>query len=157
MTTDIAKDSLHSYGDTASRRAQEQAARTTELIAAVRAVPQPISGMGSLMVLALGVWLLVGEFALSVPYTVTGQNTAVRDQGFAVATLLVGMFLRTHRGSKVAVGLLVLLGVLLVVSGIWFPPQAVRESVNEIITGAALVCAALAAIAQRSGEDASHG
>lgn len=150
VSTEI--DPLHSYGPAASRRAVEDSARARRLHASVQSVPQPFSTLGALSVLALGVWLLVSEFALDIPYTATGQATAVRDQGFAVAVLLVGMFLWTHRGSKGAAGVLVVLGVLLVCAGTWAHHQDGREAVNEVVTGALLVLAAVAAAVRRSSD-----
>lgn len=150
MSTEI--DSLHSYGPAASRRAVEDSDRTRRLHAAVQQVPQPFSLLGAVTVLGLGVWLLTSEFALHVPYTAIGRATAVRDQGFAIAVLLVGMFLWTHRGSKVAAGLLVVLGLLLVASGVWEPHQDGREVANEIVTGALLVPAAVASAVRRASD-----
>jgi hypothetical protein len=39
----------------------------------------------------IGVWLLVGQWALNYPFDVTGQNTALRDTGLAIVLTLAGL------------------------------------------------------------------
>lgn len=151
---DDRRDSQHTYGDRAARKAAEVSTRTRRLHAEVQAVPMPLRGMGTVLVLAVGAWLLIGEFVLAVPYTSTGRQTAVRDEAFAIVVLLVGMVLRTAWNRRAA-ALLVLLGLLLVASGIWEPHDAGREAVNEVVSGALLICGALAA-AVRRGDDTSR-
>lgn len=142
------RDSLHSYGDAAARRAAEDTARTRRLHAEVQGVPMPLRGMGTVLVIAVGTWMLVSEFALGIPYTAIGRQTAIRDQGFAIVLILLGIVLRSA-WNRPAAGLLVLFGLLLVASGLWEPHQAGREAVNEVLSGVLVVGGALAAAVRR--------
>ncbi len=131
-------------GQTAQRTAAEVTVRKRELIQERTAAPVPsLSPVGVMALLVLAGWLLVGQWVLVYPFSVTGQNSALRDLGLAVVIALSALWLRQVGPSTVALALCGLAGVLLVVAGLAAPHDAVRVQWNEILSG----CLVLVAVA----------
>jgi Ca2+/Na+ antiporter len=96
------------------------------------------------------VWLLVGQWVLVYPFNVHGQNTALRDTGFAIVVSLTALRLLVSRRSYPATGIAMLSGVLLVCAGVWATHSAARGQVNELICGALVVVCAMATLDRRT-------
>jgi hypothetical protein len=79
--------------DVAHEYAGQVGARTRRLLAE-RGASRRVASVGwfaGVVLVVAGIWLLVGQWALGYPYDVTGQNTALRDTGFAVLVTLAGL------------------------------------------------------------------
>ena len=131
-------------GQTAQRTATEVTVRKRQLLQERAAAPLPSwSPVGVLALLVLAGWLLVGSWVLVYPFSVTGQNSALREVGLAVVVALSALWLRQVGPSRVAIALCGLSGVLLVVAGVAAPHDALRVHWNEVLSG----CLVLAATA----------
>lgn len=100
--------------------------------------------MAATCLLILGAWTFVAQFVLDFSFTVTGQNTALRDTGLAVVLVLAALFLRNVGPSGVATLICLVAGVLLVVAGVVAPHTALPARLSEIVTGClVVVCSAV--------------
>ncbi len=127
-------------GEEARGRAVAVSRQTRELLRdRVEAPAPPLAPMGTLMLLVLGAWLVIGKFALQYPFTITGQNSGNRDLGFALVLILAGLWLRQVGPSRVASGLCLLSGLLLVLAGLFLPHAAVRVQANELVVGTLVI------------------
>lgn len=136
---------------TTQRTAAEVTVRKRELLEERVAAPFPSwSPVGILGLLMLALWLLVGQWVLAYPFSVTGQNAALRDLGFAIVIALSALWLRQVGANRFASGLCLLSGFLLVVAGALFPHDAGRVQWNEIISGALVVVSAVIVLSARS-------
>jgi hypothetical protein len=126
--------------------AHERAARLTRrteqvLRASTDAPMRSLSRAGAVVLLGLGVWMLVGQWVLSLPLTSSASSTGTRDEGFAVLLSLAALRLLVAGRSAVATGIVVVCGVLLVCSGSFLDHSAPRAAVNEVVCGGmALLC-----------------
>jgi hypothetical protein len=77
----------HEYAETVAARTRRTQARAT----AARATASGLGRLGGLLLVLAGIWLLVGQWVLRYPFDVNGQNTALRDTGFAVVVSLAGL------------------------------------------------------------------
>ncbi len=91
------------------------------------------------MLVVVGAWLVIGQWALNYPFTVVGQDNALRDLGLAVVVVLCGLRLRLPTRSPVASALCALSGALLVASALLLPHDSVVVSANELLTGLAVL------------------
>ncbi len=129
------------------RRAARLTRRSDRLEEASMHQPMPPWSPAAAWVLLLtGVWLLVGQWALPYPFTVTGQNTALRDTGLAVVVTLAALRLVVGRRSSAATGVILVSGVLLVCSALLMHHDATRTFVNELASGALVLLAGLATL-----------
>lgn len=137
------------YGDRAAANAAEATRRTRELHARAAAWHPSLAPIGSGLVLVLGIWTWLSIPIMDLPYTNTAWNTSLRDEGVAVLVTLAGVRLCLAPGSKGAALLALLGGLALIAFAIWLPHVAERGMVTGLVTGAALVVAALIAMAPR--------
>lgn len=129
-------------GGSVQRDAATVTLRQREIAEERVAAPFPSwSPIGVLALLVLGGWLLVGQWVLAYPFSVTGQNSALRDLGLAVVIALSAVWLRQVGASRVAVAICALSGVLLVVAGVVAPHDAVRVRWNEVLSGCLVLVA----------------
>jgi hypothetical protein len=77
----------HEYAETVAARTRRTQARAE----AARVAAAGLGWFGGLLLVLAGVWLLVGQWVLRYPFDVNGQNTALRDTGFAVVVSLTGL------------------------------------------------------------------
>jgi len=131
--------------------ARERAAQVTRrsedaLRAATGAPMRSLSRAGSLVLLALGVWLLVGQWLLSFPFTSVASSTGLRDEGVAVVISLAALRLLTAGRSGTATSVAVLGGVLLVCSGLLADHSTSRAAVNEVACGVVAILSAIATL-----------
>ncbi len=124
--------------------AQATAAAATHdkqvLLARTGTVPRPpLRRPAALLLVGTGAWLFVSRWALDYPFTVTGQNSALRDTGFVVLIVLTGLRLRLETRSLVASGLSLLCGLGLVASALLLPHDSSTVSGNELVTGVLVV------------------
>ena len=129
------------------RSAQEHALATTErteqILAARRNTSVPVSPAASIVLLALGVWIFVGTFVIPHAYTNVGQNSALRDLGFAIVVTLSALWLRNVGPNRVVSGIVVLMGVLMVLSAFLLPHDSLAVAVDDGLTGAFVIIAGL--------------
>lgn len=126
--------------DLGSEKARRRAAFVTEQTRALlesrtHAPAPPLRPIGVAVLLVLGVWLLIAQYALGYPFTVLGQNSALRDLGPGLVVLLAGFRLRQAGPSRVATALCALCGIALLVFGLAVPHDAARVQWNEIVSG----------------------
>ncbi len=134
----------------AHRRAGWRTRRSHRLEAVVSNRPMPAwSPIAVWVSLVIGAWLLVGQGVLSYPFTVVGQNTGLRDSGFAVAVTLASLRLVVTPRSGPATGVLAVCGVLLVAAGLWSGHDSGLTQVNELTCGAVLAVASLGSLDHR--------
>jgi hypothetical protein len=134
----------------AERRAAWLTRRTERLEAATTSHPvRPWSPAAAWILLVTGVWLLVGQWLLSLPLTARGDDTALRDSAFAVVVTLAALRLVVARRSNAATGVLVLCGLLLVCAGLFSAHDAARAQGNEIGCGVVVLVATLATLDRR--------
>lgn len=130
----------------ANERAAAVTQQTRERLLAVQTAPTPpLRPVATLALLVLGGWLVFCQFGFGYPYTVTGQNSGLRDLGFALVLVLSGFWLRHVGPSRVVLGLCLLAGILLLLSGVFLPHQLVRVQWNELVVGAGVLLAAAVA------------
>ncbi len=128
----------------AAQTALHVSQQTRALLESRTAAPFPsVRPLGLTILLVLSVWLFVSQWALIYPFTIASQNSALRELGFAVVISLSAIWLRQLGPNRVAVGLLLLSGVLLMVSGVVFSDNIARVRWNEIATGAVVLVAAV--------------
>lgn len=122
------------------------------LRASTVATMRSLSRAGAVVLLGLGVWLLVGQWVLSLPLTSVASSTSVRDAGFAVLLSFAALRLLVARRSVAATGIALLCGVLLICSG-WFSDHSTsRAAGDEIACGVlALLCGIATLDRRRSG------
>ncbi len=128
---------------------QERARRATEQEREFTAAPvprPPLRPLAAFGLLAVGLWLLAGLWLLPYPYTVSGQDAALRDIGFSAVLSLCGLRLRLRTRSVATSALALLAGALLALSG-WLLTEAAAPSINEIASG--LLAMAFAAVTLR--------
>jgi hypothetical protein len=101
------------------------------------------------LLLVAAAWTFVSQFALALPYSELGQDTALRDTGIAVVLGLSALYLRQVGPSRLATGLCLACGVALVLAGTVLAHATTRAEWSEIVTGA-LVLVLAAATASRS-------
>ncbi len=109
--------------------------RRRRLLERSMATHRPFARAAAVLLAAMAVWLLVGQWVLNYPLNGPAQNAALRETGFAVVVALCGLRLVVVRRSPVATGVAVLCGVLLLVSGpllgrTWRPAEA-----DEVASG----------------------
>lgn len=128
-----------------TRHARLVTRRTDAAMARTSHSPMPsFFPMAAVGLLVLGAWTFLAQFVLDFSFTVTGQNTALRDTGLAVVLLLAGLFLRLVGPSRIATLVCLAAGVLLVVSGVVAPHTGVAARASEIVTGCLVVlCSAV--------------
>ena len=97
--------------------------------------------------IGIGAWLLVGQWFLGYPFTISGQDSAVRDTGFAVVLTLCGLRLRMRTPSLLVSSLVMLLAGLLTLSAFLLPHDSSLVMWNEAATS--LLVAGLAALTVR--------
>jgi hypothetical protein len=111
----------------------------------------PLAPLGAIGLLLVGAWLLISRGALHYPYNAIGQASSLRDLGFGLVFFLGGLWLRQVGPSRIATGLSLLCGVLLVLSGVFLAHSSGVVRVNEIAMGAvALLAAAVTLESRRS-------
>lgn len=121
-------------------RAATLTARKERLLSRAGTTPAPsMRPLAAFLLVALGGWLLVGVWILNYPFTVTGQNSALREAAFAVVVALSGLRLRMPSRSLAASTLCLLSGVLLIASGLLLPHDSSLVAVNEIGTGVSVL------------------
>lgn len=153
-TTTDARPIAHGgkYGERAAANAAEATRRTRELHARAAACHPSLAPIGSGLVLALGIWTWVAIPVLDLPYTNTAWNASLRYEGVAVLVTLAGVRLCLSPGGKVAASIALLCGLASVAFGLWLPHTVERGMVVAILTGAALVVAAVIAMAPPSSK-----
>jgi peptidoglycan/LPS O-acetylase OafA/YrhL len=149
---------LATMAEVARQHAADLAHRNERLMDAVTDAPmRSWSRAGAVVLLAVGVWLLVGQWVLSLPLTATADTTATRDEGFAVLLVLAAVRLLVTRRSPTATGVALLGGVLLVCSGLLLEHTATRAAVDELVCGVLAVLCALATLDRwRAGARSEH-
>jgi hypothetical protein len=137
----------------AHERAAQITRRSEDALSKATAAPRrSLSRAGALLLLALGLWLLIGQWLLSLPLTSVASTTGIRDEGFAVLTSLAALRLLTTGRSATATSVALLAGVLLVCSGSLLDHSATRAAVNEVACGAVAILSAIATLdRQRAG------
>ena len=105
--------------------------------------------LSTLLLLALGIWTFLGAFILGYPYTVVGQDSALRVLGAAIVLTLCALWLRCVGFSRVATALAGLVGAALLASAIWLPHHVARIRANEGVVGALVIIASIATVATR--------
>lgn len=137
----------------AKQHARDTTMRTDHLLASqVRAPAPPVRPAATLVLLLLGGWIFASTFLVLHPYTVTGQNSALRDLGFAIIVTLSALWLR-HLGANRAVSAVaVLAGVLLVLSAFLLPYDNQAVAAVDAVNGAAVTLAAMLATVRRGDE-----
>ncbi len=132
-------------GPRAEAKAATVTERTEALLARSTAAPRrSLRTLGAFGLVALGLWLLLDNWLLDYPFTVVGQDSALRDVGFAVVLALSGLRLRLSSRSLLATGLGLLGGVFLVVGALALPHDSTVVRWNELLSGlAALVLVSL--------------
>jgi hypothetical protein len=135
----------HVVGDEVQQTAARSSARTEHLLDRATGGPwRELRTLGAFGLVAVGVWLLVGTAFLGYPFTVVGQDGALRDVGFAVVLTLAGLRLRLPRRSLTTTIVCLLGGALLVFSGLALPHDSTTVRWNELLCGCAtLVLASL--------------
>ena len=134
--------------DAARRRAAFVTEQTRALLASRTHAPAPpLRPIGVTALLVLGVWLLIAQYALGYPFTVLGQNSALRDLGPGLVVLLAAFWLRQCGPSRVATALCLLSGVALLVFGFAVAHDAVRVQWNEILSGLLVMIGAALTVA----------
>jgi hypothetical protein len=128
-------------------RANEIAVRVTrqrrELTDRVVAMPFPSVGpIGVTVLLALAVWMLVGQWVLVYPLSSNGQNVELRELGFCVVIALAALRLRQLGPSRTASGLCLLSGISLVALGLTLDLTVTRVGINEVVVGTLTILAA---------------
>ncbi len=104
-------------GHDAEARARSLSEHEEELLARSTMTPAPpVRPLAVFTLLLVGAWLLVGQWLLHYPFTVLGQDSALRDVGFAVVLALGALRLRLPTRSLVSSGVCLLSGGLLVLS-----------------------------------------
>jgi hypothetical protein len=148
-------DELAQVRHLAAERAGDLTRRSDRILREVTRTPFPAWGpLGAVAVLVTGTWLFVGQWVLSYPFTVTGQDTAVRDTGFAVVVILAGFRLLVVASSRSAAVTAVLMGALLTWSALAFPHEAQRAEVNELVCGITLVLGGAVGLLSRRAQAA---
>ena len=140
-----------------SPRARAEARRVTARSQRARALSSrhthpPLYPLSTLLLLALGVWTFLGAFILGYPYTVVGQDSALRVLGAAIVLTLCALWLRYVGFSRVATGLAGLVGAALLASAIWLPHHVARIRANEGVVGALVILASIAVVATRGDQ-----
>jgi hypothetical protein len=131
----------------AHERAAQITRRSDDALEAATGVPmRSMSRAGALVLLGLGVWLLVGQWLLSLPLTSLASTTGLRDEGFAVVTSLAALRLLTSGRSATATSVALVGGVLLVCSGLLLDHTATRAAINEVLSGVVALLSALATL-----------
>ena len=137
-----------------SPRARAEARRVTARSQRARALSSrhthpPLYPLSTLLLLALGVWTFLGAFILGYPYTVVGQDSALRVLGAAIVLTLCALWLRYVGFSRVVTALAGLVGAALLASAIWLPHHVARIRTNEGVVGALVIIASIAIVATR--------
>lgn len=151
--------SLELLQEEAHEHAADLTRRNEALMAAATDAPmRSMSRAGAVVLLLLGVWLVFGQWLLSLPLTSVATTTGTRDEGFAVLVTLAALRLLVHGGRSIAAsGVAILCGVLLVCSGVFFEHSATRAAVNEVVCGGvALLCGIAALDRWRAGARAAQ-
>lgn len=126
----------HLVGDEVQETAARRTQRAEQLVDRATGGPwRELRTLGAFGLVALGVWLLVGTALLGYPFTVVGQDAALRDVGFAVVLTLSGLRLRLPRRSVVATTVCLLAGALLVISALALPHDSTAVRWNELLSG----------------------
>ncbi|HET6562682.1 MAG TPA: hypothetical protein VFG72_12465 [Marmoricola sp.] len=137
------------YGEHAARNTAKLAARTETLLDRSARSSIPLASIGSTLVVLLGFWLWVSVPVLYHPDTAAGWDTALREEALAVPLILAGLALRVWPRNLPAVVVAAVGGLVLVAVGIWAPHGVDRSAVSEVVTGVAVLGAALMARAPR--------
>jgi hypothetical protein len=137
------------YGDQAAEHATELTRRTEDLLRSGTRFHAPWAPIGSVLVLVLGFWSWASIPVLHLPYTDPAWNTSLRDEGIAVLLVIAGLRLLYSPRDRLAATVAILAGLALVAFGIWMPHSADRGMLSEVITGVAVVGAALVALVPR--------
>lgn len=121
-------------------RAEARAAAVTQrkkaaLARSMSSPPPSIRRLAAFGLIPVGAWLFIDQIFLGYPFTIDGQDNALRDVGFGVVVVLAALRLRLRTRSLVASSLCVLSGALLILSAIFTPHDAVLVQVNELVTG----------------------
>ncbi len=128
----------------ARRHARETTARTTDHLASqVKAPSPPARPAATLSLLLLGGWIFASTFLVLHPYTVTGQNSALRDLGFAIIVTLSALWLRHIGPNRAVTAVAVLAGVLMVLSAFLLPYDNQAVAVLDTVNGAAVILVAM--------------
>jgi hypothetical protein len=101
----------------------------------------------SLLLIALGAWLLVAQGFLAYPLTDRANAHTMDEYGVAIVVVLGGLWLCQHRGSRPAAGICLVAGALLFVAGFTDRNHSDNMHLNEMIVGALIVIAAVVIIA----------
>ncbi|GAA1916657.1 hypothetical protein [Nocardioides marmoribigeumensis] len=138
-------DSRHPYGEQAARHAADLAARTDSELSASTGGPLRLASICSALVLLLGFWLWLANPVLASPFTGTGWDTALRDEMVSVLVILAGLVLVKHPSNTPATVVAVAAGLGLLAFGVWAQHDLERMAANELLTGFAVIAAALVA------------
>lgn len=123
-------------GDEVERRAAASTERRREVLARSEATPRPpLRPLAAYGLLAVGGWLFLAHRFLGYPFTIAGQDSALREVGFAVVVALCALRLRLRTRSIVASIVCLLSGCLLVLTALFLPHDSAIAKVNEIATG----------------------
>ncbi|GAA2114506.1 hypothetical protein [Nocardioides bigeumensis] len=97
--------------------------------------------VGLALVGAVAVWLTVSQWAI-YPFTIVGQNNALRACGFAIVLGLAAL-LGWHASRRVIPGLVcAAAGVLLLIVAGLMPHVADRSVISEVVSGVVTLLAA---------------
>jgi hypothetical protein len=123
---------------TPSRDRETQAAEARRDRSGSRSAARPGTSLGDAaptLLLVAAAWTFVSQFALALPYSELGQDTALRDTGIAVVLALSALSLRQTGARRLATGLCLACGVALVLSGAVLAHATTRAAWSEIVTG----------------------
>lgn len=137
------------YGPRAAEHGAELTRREEAILDASAAAPAPLAPIGSTLVVVFGIWVFLAIPVLNPPYSATGWDTSLRDEGIAAAVILCGFVLRLWPQNRPAAAIAVLGGLALIASGLWADHDVTRTAVNEVISGVAVAVAAVLARAPR--------
>lgn len=121
-------------GSQVEATAAERTQRKEYLLArSQEASPPSLRVLAAFGLVVLGAWLFLDQWFLNYPFTVTGQNSALRDVGFAVVLVLCALRLRMRTPSKLAASLVVLSGVMLLLAAVLLPHDSGLVRGNEVV------------------------
>jgi hypothetical protein len=130
----------HVVGPQVEENAARRTRQATRLMARSTGGPwRELRTMGAFGLVALGIWLLLGTALLGYPFTVRGQDAALRDVGFAVVLTLAGLRLRLQRRSLLATAVCLCVGALLLLSAVTLPHDSASVRWNELLCGLIVV------------------
>ncbi|MGI9157824.1 MAG: hypothetical protein ACR2FG_14525 [Marmoricola sp.] len=134
----------------ARRRAAELNGRKQTLLDASAGSRPALAPAAAVGLIAVGLWLFVGKWALAYPIGVHGQDYLL-ETGFAVVVTVAGFMLRFGwaRHRRVASAVTMVVGLLLALAGAFLPHATLRAGVNEVVSGLVVVLLAVLTLGER--------